>query len=160
MIDFQEREPFISNGTFSPTRQNLVPIYMIKDGVEYFVANLPIESGSYSPAHHRREMDGYKSQLLQTNGKYFKFNGFYRDPEKMIVEMIERGQTFVDPDKLFTESPEGHYGAGFVSFWGNRNEVSAAFHYRIFDREYAAKLMEQIRPLLEKKGRKKHAKIN
>ena len=156
MIEFQEREPFISSGAFSPTKQTLVPVYMIKDGVEYFVANVSIAGGSYSPEYHRQQMEGYKAQLVQTGGRYFKFNGQYDDPEEMMAEITERGHTFTkEPEELFTVSPEGHYGPGFVTFWGNRNEVSAAFHYRIYDRDYAAKLREQAQPIIEKRARKR-----
>lgn len=59
--------------------------------------------------------------------------------------MAERGHTFRDPEKLFDDfrGIEG-YGAGFVDFHGNRNEVSAAFYYRIYDMEMLGRLKESV----------------
>lgn len=158
MIEFIEGEPFVSSGAFTPTRQTLVPVRMIKDGIEYFVSNLPIAGGNYSPEHHRKDLDGYKEQLLRTGGQYFKFHGLYDDPEDMIAEMQERGHSFVDPGGLFLESLPQGYGAGFTDFRGNRNEVSAAFHYRVFDRAYAEKLRELVKPVTGKKGKKRRGR--
>jgi len=154
MITFQEREPFESSGSFGPTKQTLVPVYMIMDDAEYFVANISMKGGNYGEKYAREKMEGYKAQLSETEGRYFKFNGMYDSPEDMISEMISRGHTFVknhSKDELFLISPAGHYGAGFIDFSGNRNEVSAAFHYRIYCREYYAKICELTRPIVEKK---------
>jgi hypothetical protein len=125
---------------------------MIKDGAEYFIANMSIEGGNHSPDYSRREMDGYKAQPIQTNGKYFKFydgTGNY-DPEAMLADIAKRGHTFTEPDQLFFKSSKGHYGAGFIDFHGNQREISAAFFHRIFDQEYASKLKEQARKINEK----------
>jgi hypothetical protein len=98
-IEFVEREQFTTRSAF--TNQTLIPIYMLKDGVEYFVQNLPIVGGSYSPDYHLRESESYKAQLLANGGRYFKFYGRYENPEDMIAEMLEHKHTFVDPDDLF-----------------------------------------------------------
>jgi hypothetical protein len=155
MITFAEREPFISNATFQPICRTLVPVWMIKDGAEYFIANLPIEGGDYSPDYQCREIECYKTQLIQTDGRYFKFHDHTgnNDPESMLASVAESGNTFVYPDELFFESSKGHYGAGFVDFRGNQREVSASFHYRIFDQEYVAKLRKQAQAIINRKGR-------
>jgi hypothetical protein len=159
MITFQEREPYISSGAFGPTKQKLVPVYMTKDGAEYFVANIAIAGGNYSADHNRQQMEGYKAQLIATGGRYFKFyvHTGNDDPEEMLTDIAERSHTFVKVDDMtpFCEAPEGHYGPYMIEFWGNRHEVSAAFHYRIYDREYADKLREQAQPIIDRKGRGK-----
>ena len=155
MITFTEGEPFVSSGSFAPTRQTLVPVHMVKDGAEYFVANISVTGGNYTEDYNRRQMEGYKTQLLQTGGRYFKFNGQYDNPEDMIAEMLERGHTFVQSDDLFLAPPPGSYGAGFTDFHGNRNEVSAAFHYRVFDRAYADRLRAAVKPITDGRKRKR-----
>lgn len=160
MIVFTEREPFVNYKAFGPTKQKLIPVYMTKDGLEYFVANIAIEGGNYGPEYHRQEMERYKTQLIQNGGRYFRFNGQYDNPGEMLAEIKESGHTFTKPFvDLFNESPAGQYGEGFVSFWGNRNEVSAVFHYRIYDREFAASLREQVQSIIEtKKGKKRRSR--
>lgn len=66
---------------------------------------------------------------------------YYDDPMDMIAEMKARKHTFTEPDDLFIDR-RGHkcYGEGFVDFHGNRREVSAAFHYRIYDEALLEKI--------------------
>lgn len=158
MIEFIELEPFETMGGAPFTTMTLVPVFMIMDGEKYFVSNLPIVGGNHSPEYHRRELEGYKEQLLQTGGRYFKFYGFYGDPEELLAATEERGHTFVRPDVLFYEESDEAYGVGFTGFRGNLNEVSAAFAYRIYDKAYAAKLRERIKILTAKNARKKDGK--
>lgn len=153
MLEFIEKESFVCPGAFAPaTKQTFIPVFMVKDGLESFVANLPIAGGNHTPEYHRQEMERYKSQLRATDGRYFKFHGLYDDPEEMLAEMIERGHTFeTKPDRIFSEITDEYYGAGFVDFHGNRREVSAAFQYRVYDRGYADKLREIAKPAMKRR---------
>ncbi len=68
----------------------------------------------------------------------------------MLKEMAERGHTFCDPDELFDDCRNNPgYGARFVDFHGNRNEVSAAFHYRIYDDELLERIKEAADPIIK-----------
>jgi len=147
MIMFTEREPFKTREAFTSS-QTLIPVFMENDGVEYFVANLPIAGGNYSPEYHREEMEGYKAQLIKNEGRYFKFHGFYDSPEEMIEEISEKGHTFTEPDNLFMNCTSSCYGAGFVDFHGNRRELSASFYYRIYD----SSMVESLKKSLLERG--------
>ena len=155
MIQFVEKEPYSCMGGAPHTKMKLIPVFMVKDSTEYFVSNIPIAGGNHSPEYLRAEMEGYKAQLLQNEGRYYTLHGFYDCPEDMIAEMIERNHTFEKPGDLFCEKLESGYGAGFVEFQGNHREVSAAFHYRIYNREYAATLQELVKSITEKKRKRK-----
>lgn len=119
----------------------MYPIFMIKDGEEYFVFNRRQPEDGW----REKERQAQISELLASSGSYFRFNGFYANPLDMLKEMSERGHTFCDPDQLFDDcrnNPE--YGKGFVDFCGNRNEVSASFHYRIYDMALLEKIKEAV----------------
>lgn len=148
MIKFIEKKPWTDHSPF--TGQTYAPNYMVKDGVEYFMVNRVVSSedmgyANYHLEESRKALEATKKFLIENNGAYFKFNGIYVDPFEMLKEMSERGHTFCDPEKLFDDCRgiEG-YGAGFVDFHGNRNEVSAAFHYRIYDMEMLGRLKERV----------------
>ena len=147
-ISFAEKDAYISSPNSYLTRQKLVPVYMVKDGGEYFVANLPIEGGSYSPEYHFKEMEGYKTQLLQNGGKYFKFNGIYDDPAELIGWAAKKKYTFecsAESNIVFNKiAALFHYNQGFVNFCGNLREVSSAFHYRIYGMSFAEDLKKQL----------------
>ncbi len=128
MIEFIEKESWTDPSPF--TGQTLAPVFMVKDGVEYFVVNRVIRGGdreydSYDRKVSQMALEETKAFLIQNGGAYFKFNGIYVDPFGMLKEMTERGHTFCDPDELFDDCRNNPgYGAGFVDFHGNRNEVS------------------------------------
>jgi hypothetical protein len=122
---------------------------MIKDGVEYFVHNRPISEGCYSPEYHLWESEHCKAILSENGGSHFKFHGIYENPEEMIAEMLERGHTFVEPKEIFQEVTS-HSEGSFVDFSGNRNEVSAAFCYRIYDCELIEKLRAMVQPIIQR----------
>ena len=43
---------------------------------------------------------------------------------------------------------------GFVDFHGNRNEVSAAFHYRIYDKALIERIRTAVAPIVERSRKK------
>lgn len=160
MIKFIEKEPWTDPSPF--TGQTYAPNFMVKDGAEYFVVNRVVRSGEISPGFadydlkkSRDELAATKAFLIQNGGKYFKFNGIYDDPFEMLAEMERRGHTFTEPDNLFVDCrgiAKG-YGEGFVDFHGNRNEVSAAFHYRIYDEVLLEEIRTAASPIIEKSRR-------
>ncbi|MCM1500522.1 MAG: hypothetical protein NC124_18830 [Clostridium sp.] len=123
-ITFIEKEPWHDDSPFIG-QCDMFPIYMVKGGREFFVINRRVPDDSWKAA----ELEEIKKLLIDTDGAYTKFNGIYKNPFEMLKEMAEREHTFREPNKLFIEFPN----RGFVDFHGNRNEVSAAFHYRIYE---------------------------
>lgn len=141
MIEFIEKEPYHDDSMFTG-QCYMYPTFMVKDGKEYFMFNRRDPDDSWK----LRENEERKKFLASKGGAYFKIYGHYDDPIAMIDEMKERKHTFTRPDDLFINC-KGHnsYGEEFVDFHGNRREVSAAFHYRIYDEA----LLEKIRTAVE-----------
>lgn len=136
MIQIIEKAPHRDESPFIGSC-NLYPTYMVKDGREYFMFN-------------RREPDDRwrleanetrKTFLIANDGAYFKFNGFYDDPMAMLAEVARRKHHFTDPENMYYCSIEE---CGYIDFHGNRREVSAAFHYRIYDPVLAARVQRAV----------------
>ena len=143
MIEYIEKKHWTDPDIF--IGRTYAPIFMVKDSVEYFVSNRVV-NGSY---HEEQELKGIKSMLLMTEGKYFKFYGFFDDPFEMLTMIEERGLTFESPKKLFCDChgiPK--YGAGFTDFSGNCREIALAFSYRIYDSDLLATLQTEVQKLI------------
>lgn len=145
MVEFIEKECWTDQDQF--IGRTYAPVYMVKDGVEYFVVNRVVKSrdGSwarYDEKKSHNETEQYKEFLRQHEYRYFKFNGFYDDPFEMLEEIRARKHTFTHPEDLFLA------GSRFIDFHGNRNEVSAAFHYRIYDTNMVEEIRRQINPII------------
>lgn len=137
MIEIFEKERYYDDSTFTG-QCYMYPTYMRKDGKEYFMFN----RREPDDAWQLQANEDRKAFLIANGGKYFKFNGFYDDPFEMLEEIKERKHTFSEPEnKIYACSFEEN---GFIDFRGNRREVSAAFHYRIYDREMAEKIQEIV----------------
>lgn len=147
MIEFIEKEGWFDDSPFTGGCM-MYPTFMLKDGKEYFMWNRRDPDDSWK----LKEREAQKAELLANGGRYFHFNGFYADPFEMLSEMESRGHTFTEPDKLLVTCTGGtdERIAGFVDFHGNRNEVSAAFFYRIYDESMAEKIREAIAPIVER----------
>ena len=94
-----------------------------------------------------KEREGQKAELLANDGSHFHFHGIYANPFEMLAEIERRGHTFTEPDNLFVDCRET---GGFVDFHGNRNEVSAAFHYRIYDKALVERIRTAVAPIIER----------
>lgn len=145
MIVFAEKEEltFESEDGYRLYR----PVYMLKDGVEYFVVNRLVADkdgswGKYDVRRSNDEIQRYKKFLVNNDGKYFKFNGSFDDPFAMLDEMKELKHTFTSDELLYYNSANDR----IVDFHGNRREASAAFHYRIYD----AYMVESLESALRK----------
>lgn len=137
MIEIIEKEPYFDDSPFTG-QCYMHPTYMVKDGKEYFMFNRREPDDSWK----LRDNEERKAFLIANDGKYFVFHGFYNDPFEMLKEIAKRKHTF-------TESEENNYygsieKSGYLDFHGNRREVSAAFHYRIYDPEMAEKIKEAV----------------
>ena len=143
MIEIFEKDRYRDDSPFTGGCY-MYPTYMRKDGKEYFMFNRREPDSSWRLA----ENEARKAFLVSNGGKYFKFNGFYDDPYEMLKEMAEREHTFTErEDNNYWCSIEKH---GFIDFHGNRCEVSAAFHYRIYDPEMAQRIQKIAHHIHEK----------
>ena len=136
MIKFIEKEkqycdrPFIGGCYYYPT-------YMIKDGKEYFVFNRREPDDKWI----LEENEERKNQLIQTDGKYFRFYSLYKNPIEMLKNIVEKKHHFTKQRKVFYESIEER---GYIDFEGNLEEVSAAFKYRIYDEKFATQIQNVV----------------
>lgn len=151
MIKFIEKEPWEDKDPL--IGETYLPVFMIKDGAEYFVINRVAKAtgDSLYASQANSRLNAAKAMLKANNGKYVKFDGLYNDPEDMLAEIEQHGHTFTEPEDLFVDChDEPRYGGGFTDFHGNRNEVSASFMYRIFDNELVDKLKKAAQSAVER----------
>ena len=87
-----------------------------------------------------REQEAHKNHLRMTGGKYFKFHGIDDNPVDWLKRIANGKYHFTTPDNLYYCSIEEK---GYLDFHGNLEEVSAAFFYRIYDKDLA----EQVQKL-------------
>lgn len=137
MIKFIEKERYYDDSPFVG-KCYYYPTYMIKDGKEYFVFNRREPDDKW----RAEEREALKKQLIQTDGKYFRFHSFYENPIEMVKEIIKRKHHFTTPKEMYYGSVEE---SNFLDFQGNRKEVSAAFHYRIYDKKLAIQIQEIVK---------------
>jgi hypothetical protein len=151
MIEFVELEPFETKDGSSEGNKTLIPVYMVKGGEMYFVMNCT------SSKLDIENLANIKTELIRNGCRYFKFYGYYDDPEQMIAEMIVKGNSFIQPDKLFHYKPSNERGVEYTDFRGNQHEVSDGFYYRIYDKSFATKLVNLVSALVgneREKGKK------
>jgi len=145
VITFIEKESFNTN-IHPDISRRLIPVYMIKDGLEYFVMNrnadIP-DDGSLWAEQQNAVFKMAKSMLFSNGGMCFKFYGRYDSAYEMIRIMKIYEFTFTNPEGVFKRCGDG-YSAAFVDFSGNFNEYSSAFHYRIYDEEMVRQLKAEI----------------
>lgn len=141
-IQFIEKEPWRNNDRFTGDC-DMYPTFMVKDGEEYFMFN----RRSIETSYEAEERETHKKQLLDNDGKFFRFYGYKESPQEYLRVMIERRHTF---DKFSHKEVEWSEDRMFCDFSGNSREVSAAFKYRIYDKELATSI-EKIVGLIHKK---------
>lgn len=127
-------------------RRTYVPVFMVKNGTEYFIMKRAIDGTHMENKHLER----IKSMLLNTEGRYFKFYGAYDDPFEMLASIKERGYTLIfgSPAGPFCDCPVVPYGAGFTDFSGGCCEIDLTFNYRIFDPDLLTSLRAAVQDLL------------
>jgi len=141
-IQFIEKEPWRSTEPFTGGC-DMYPNYMIKDGVEYFMFNRRSDQGGYESEADK----ACKAQLLANGGMFFRRYGYVETPYEYLRNVIERHHSF----ETFSHKEVEWFDDGkFCDFHGNLKEVSAAFMYRIYDKELAANI-EKIVGLIHHK---------
>lgn len=141
-IQFVEKEPWYDNRMFIGHRHRY-PVYMVKDNVEYFMFNRSSKQASWDI----EKDESRKQQLLNNGGRFFCFHGYKDTPYEYLQMVIARRHTF---EKFSHKEVEWSEDGMFCDFQGNLKEVSAAFHYRIYDKDLVANI-EKIVGLIHKK---------
>lgn len=128
-IQFVEKEPWHNNELFTGGCA-MYPTYMIKDGMEYFMFNRRADQASYE-----NETDNdCKRQLIANGGLFFRRYGHVETPYEFLRGVIERQHSF---ERFSYKELEWFDDGNFCDFRGNLKEVSAAFMYRIYDKQLA-----------------------
>ncbi len=142
-ITFIEKERYYDDSPYTGGHY-MYPTYMVKDGKEYFMFNRREPQPKYED-----DTDAERKQfLIATEGRYFKLNGYKDDPLEMQKIAAARHHHFVTPENLWWCDFEK---CGFADFHGNFREVSAAFHYRIYDAELIEKIKEAAKWLIKER---------
>lgn len=134
---------FYQQGTYKP-------YYFIgPDGKEHFIRNLVTNTqDSYkTDASQRREMAEFLRNLRANHYRFMCFYGRDKDPLRFLKWVRENGYRLEVQGELFrfhTRDSDA-YDRDSVDFSGNVCEYSAAFSYRIYDREFFAELLRELR---------------
>ena len=89
MIEFVEKERYYDNSLFTGDCY-MYPTYMLKDGKEYFMFNRREPDDSWV----LEENEQRKKQLLDNEGVYFRFFGFFENPFELIMNIAARQHHF------------------------------------------------------------------
>lgn len=141
-IQFVEKEPWPNSAPFIGGC-DMYPTYMVKDGVEYFMFNRRSDESAYESDRDK----SCKAQLLANGGKFFRFYGYVETPYEYLRNVIERHHSF---ENFSHKEVEWFDDGSFCDFHGNLKEVSAAFKFRIYDKQLAANI-EKIVGLIHQK---------
>ena len=142
-IQFVEKEAWPNSEPFTGGC-DMYPIYMIKDGVEHFMFNRRSDESAYESERDK----ACKAQLLANGGMFFRFYGPVDTPYEYLRYVIERHHSF---EKFSHKEVEWFDDGKFCDFHGNLKEVSAAFMYRIYDKELAANIEKVVGLIHHKK---------
>lgn len=141
-----------SYDSFNNGNRVLLPVLVEYQGRRRFVVNLT-EKYTTRESHcgfydieikeSREKVADYFRQLNQNDGKYFCFyccdwGTRERDINKFLEWITANGYTF---DSERTDFMRGN---GYTDFSGNLNEYSAAFFFRIYSDELAARLIAEL----------------
>lgn len=148
MITFIEKSTYESSYGWGSTG-DFTPVFMLKDGKEYFVHNLVRqtsgESGLWRQYQNERNVEidkNLREQLSTNEGKFLTFYSRNENPIDFLYWIKENDFTLEIMGELMT--PASSDGAEqFTDFHGNVVEYSAAFHYRIYDSD----LLNQIKDI-------------
>ena len=135
-IEFIEKAPITDNDPF--VGGVCIPTYFIKDGKEYFAFNRFLNDDCF----YKTQEERWKKEIIRAGGAYIRYNSQYEDPLDMLAEIVENRHHFVNIDGVIIDD------GGDVVFSGNCEEVSAAFHYRLYGGELI-RTIKEIVDLLE-----------
>ena len=142
-VDFEETEGYYDPSPFIGNCWRY-PIYMLKGDERLFVIRRCEPEHSASAEYDRKRI---LAHLVKTKGAYARFHSFYETPFELLAAVCERKHTFEKSSLgLFRENDDS------VDFSGNLREVSAAFQYRIYDKD----ILDRIRAIVDLIQKKKY----
>ena len=145
MIKFIEKKPYKDESPYAGNC-TMYPTYMVlENGEEHFMYNRRVPDDSWVLTLEEER----KKQLVQNGGKYFKFHGLYDNPIEMLQEIAKRQHHFTDEKE--SDLYYGDAQKDYLDFLGNLCETSAAFHYRIYDKELMKKVKKYVTAIREEK---------
>lgn len=148
-VIFEEGDKFMMN-IYTDVSEEFVPIYAIINGEKRFLFN---KRARYTNHIDLEDQERRKKMLVLTGGKYFKFYGFWDDPKEFLEYMIKKKFHFsvgLKTENIFYEQDTAKKSLLYYDFQGNLEEVSAAFHYRIYDTDFAQEIREAINKIFNK----------
>ena len=138
MIKFIEKKPYKDESPYAGNC-TMYPTYMVlENGEEHFMYNRRVPDDSWVLTLEEER----KKQLVQNGGKYFKFHGLYDNPIEMLQEIAKKQYHFSEKESDLLDD---------LDFYGNLCEVSAAFYYRIYDKELMKKVKKYVTAIREEK---------
>lgn len=114
MIKIIEKEPYKSYDRWNERDCLMYPVFMIKDGKEYFVLNRRETNLDYNNKENQRRLE----KLNQTNGKYTVFYGDFENPFEMLKDIIKKMDLIItNNDRTFEKAMPNEDS---IDFHGNR----------------------------------------
>lgn len=142
-VDFEEGEGVYDNSPFIGNCWRY-PIYMLKGDERLFVIRRSEPEHNANAEYDRKRI---LAHLVKTKGAYARFHSHFETPFELLSFICRRKNTFVKSSLgLFRENDDS------VDFSGNLNEVSAAFQYRIYDKD----VLDRIRSIVDLIQKKKY----
>lgn len=126
------------------------PVFWVDaDGMKHFITNLPSDTGSdFDEKNEQKELDRKVAILNGNGGRFFPvyLKNWYthfpiEDVEAFLAWKRENGYTF---DKVMTDPIVWDDNMKCFEFHGNLGEYSAAFWFRIYDKELAGKCIAAL----------------
>lgn len=139
MIKIIEKEPYKNYDSWNERECLMYPVFMIKDGKEYFVLNRREPISDYDNEENKKRIE----KLKQTGGKYTIFYGAFENPFEMLKEIINKKDLIITNSQDIFDRRMTNEEA--IDFHGNRENYSSAFMYRIYDK----KLEKDLREIVE-----------
>ena len=152
---FEKPKRGISNLYYQEEPFVVIPVYMLKNNTEYFIANYLVQEDNKKLEESKLEIESFKKRLVETEGKYFALYCTIKDPMEFITWVKENNHSFIssctddtvvnDVDSLFIRGrniPPNE--GGFVDFCGYIPGVFIDFLYRIYDDSLIEQLKYEI----------------
>lgn len=121
-------------------------IFMLVDDKLRFVINhnVIVPASPWPSDDNLGECQRITSQLIQTNGQYFRLHGIFDDPFEFLNWMQANGYVFARESRYFMiRTSHGD----FTDVSGNLLQYSSAFSYRFYDEALLARWVHQAQQI-------------
>ena len=145
-IEFKEVVNSRESRTMSGDLYYLNDVFAVKDGKEFFIRGYrPNKIDFNFPNSEKADIFNMKMQFVKSDGRFVKFYCHSENP----IEFIK----FIKENKYhFEKRQKGYYDCEFhisenkerYEFHGNLKEISCAFHFRIFRKDYVKEIAKEL----------------